>query len=220
MRTFALAGAVTVLLVPGSGWRGVDVYDGESMATGQSTWRGWGFRAKVVSYGPGQTGRQDVADALAAERRRRPRARICLYGESSGGTWALLAAANVPGGADCVAVAGAPTDEDTWRRSKRRVARSFAHRIWPAFFGTGAADDLFEPLDVWRAMRPSVPAFSVVASNDPTVPPQQGRVFQRSAPGSKLRVLPAGRWPFVHSEVGERALRRMRSELRRFVRSG
>lgn len=213
-RTFALAGAVTVLLVPGSGWRGVDAYDGERMFLGESTWRSWGFRTQVVPYGPGQSGREDVADAL----RRAKGRRVCLYGESSGGTWALLAAANVPGAADCVAVSAAPTDADSWRRSRRKVARSFAHRIWPAYFGRGAADDLFEPLDVWRAARPAVPAFFVAGAGDPTVPPQQGRIFQRAAPGSRLRVLPRGDYPFVHGGVGFRAQRTVRAELRRFVR--
>ena len=71
--------------------------------------------------------------------------RVCLYGESSGGTWALDAAANVAG-VDCVMTGAAPTDEDTWRRARRGPAFTFSHRIWPAFFGTGKADDAFEPL--------------------------------------------------------------------------
>jgi pimeloyl-ACP methyl ester carboxylesterase len=207
----------TVLLVPGSGFRGADAFDGNRMAVGQASWRRWGFRVRVVGYGPGKDGPIDVAAALADELRRRPKQRVCLYGESSGGTWALLAAANNPD-VDCVAVSGAPADEDTWRRSRRHAAHTFAHRIWPAYFGTGAADDAFEPLDVWRARKPAVPAFVVVARNDPTVPPQQGRVLDRRAGGDiELRVLPGGRWPFVHSTVNKSALTRVRAELKAFV---
>ena len=208
----------TVLLVPGSGFRGADAYDGDRMAIGQTTWRRWGFRVKVVAYGPGKAGRADVAAAMLGARERDPRGRICIYGESSGGTWALVTAANDPE-VDCVIASAAPADEDTWLTSRRRVAHTFAHRIWPAYFGTGSEDDAFEPFDVWQARRPAVPAFLVVARNDQTVPPDQGTVMDR-LPGTTLRVLPGGRVPFVHSRVSARQLRRVEAQLRRFVRTG
>lgn len=214
----APAPRATVLLVPGSGFRGADAYDGDRMAIGQAQWRRWGFRVRVVAYGPGKAGRDDVALAALSVRQRDPHGRVCLYGESSGGTWALVAAANDPE-IDCVIAAAAPADEDTWLRSKRRVARTFAHRIWPAYFGTGAADDAFEPFDVWKARQPAVPAFLVVAQNDLTVPPDQGRVMD-GLPGTTLRVLPAGRAPFVHSRVSARELRRVKAQLRRFAERG
>lgn len=208
----------TVLLVPGSGFRGADAYDGDRMAIGETTWRRWGFRVKVVAYGPGKAGRDDVASAMLAARRHDPKGRICLYGESSGGTWALVAAAGNPE-VDCVIASSAPADEETWLRSKRRVARTFARRIWPAYFGTGTEDDSFEPFDVWRADRPAVPAFLVVASNDQTVPPDQGTVMDR-LPGTTLRVLSGGRAPFVHSRVSARQLGRVKAQVRTFARRG
>jgi acetyl esterase/lipase len=207
----------TVLLVPGSGFRGADAFDGERMAIGQSAWRSWGFRVRVVGYGPGKDGPVDVAAALADELHRHPKQRVCLYGESSGGTWALVAAAHNPD-VDCVAVSGAPADEETWRRSKRHAARTFSHRIWPAYFGSASADNGYEPLDVWQVLHPAVPAFVVVARNDPTVPPQQGRVFDSRAGGNiALRTLPGGDWPFVHSTVDKLSLSRVRGELKAFV---
>ena len=204
----------TVLLVPGSGYRGADAYDGERMAIGEATWRHWGFRVHVVPYGPGKVGRDDVAAAARAAVSRG--GRVCLYGESSGGTWALDAAANVAG-VDCVMTGAAPTDEDTWRRVTHGPAYTFSHRIWPAYFGTGSADDAFEPYDVWRAQKPGVPAFVVVARNDPTVPVSQGRVMHRLR-GVRLRVLAGGRWPYVHSRVSARGIARVRRELRAFAR--
>jgi hypothetical protein len=128
--------------MPGSGYHGADEFDGDRMAIGQTTWRRWGFRVKVVGYGPGKTGRDDVLTAVHAERKRNPDGRVCLYGESSGGTWAMVAAANEPG-VDCVIAGAAPADEDTWRRSKLRVARTFSHLNWPSFFVTGEQDDAF-----------------------------------------------------------------------------
>jgi dienelactone hydrolase len=206
----------TVLIVPGSGFRGADAYDGGRMAIGQATWRRWGFHVQVVAYGPGKAGRGDVLAAALEARRHNPKGRLCLYGESSGGTWALVAAANDPE-IDCVVASAAPADEDTWLRSKRRVAHTFAHRIWPAYFGTGDEDDGFEPLDVWQATHPVVPAFLVVAQNDLTVPPDQGRVMD-ALPGTTLRVLPAGHAPFVHSRVSARQLARIKAQIRRFAR--
>jgi pimeloyl-ACP methyl ester carboxylesterase len=204
----------TILLAPGTGYRGADAYDGGRMSVGERWWRKWGFRVHVVPYGPGKAGREDVAAAARAAVRRG--GRVCLYGESSGGTWALDAAATVDG-VDCVMTGGAPTDEDTWRLAKRGPAYTFSHRIWPAFFGTGRADNAYEPFDVWRARRPDVPAFVVVAGNDPTVPPSQGRVMAK-LPGVRLRVLSAGVWPYVHSRVSRRGVARVRMALRRFAR--
>jgi pimeloyl-ACP methyl ester carboxylesterase len=205
----------TILLMPGSGYRGADVYDGARMAIGESTWRRWGFRVKVVPYGPGKAGRTDVLTAVHAERKRNLDGRLCLYGESSGGTWAMVAAAHER--VDCVIAGAAPADEDTWLRSKRRVARTFAHRIWPAYFGTGEEDDAFEPYDVWRERKPAVPLLLVVARNDPTVPPDQGGVMNR-LPHTRLRVLRSGDAPFVHSRVDATQLGRVQRQLRAFAR--
>jgi acetyl esterase/lipase len=206
----------TILLVPGSGYRGSDAYDGGRMSVGEYWWKEWGFRIHVVAYGPGRAGRDDVvADARAAVARG---GRVCLYGESSGGTWALDAAAMVPGIA-CVMAAGAPTDEETWLRAKHGPAYTFSHRVWPAFFGNGVSDNAYEPYDIWRAFRPKVPAFVVVARNDPTVPPSHGRVMAK-IPGVRVRVrvLSAGKWRYVHSRVSRRGLARVRMEMRRFAR--
>jgi pimeloyl-ACP methyl ester carboxylesterase len=190
----------TVVLVPGSGFRGADRYDDARLSIGTGAWLVWGFRTRVAPYGPGKAGPDDVAAAVRAAKRAAPHLPLCVYGESSGGTWALLAAART-GDVDCVIVSGAPTDEDTWRRSKAGPARTFSHRIWPAYFGTGSQDDAFEPYDVWARARPSVPVLYLAAANDPTVPPSQGRVLATLGGDITVRVLRKGRRPFVHSKV-------------------
>jgi predicted alpha/beta hydrolase len=221
----ALAGAAearrpvgTVVLVPGSGWRGADALDVVKLSIDVAAWQRWGFRTRAAPYGPGKTGIADVHAAVRAAKRRHPRLPVCLYGESSGGTWALIVAARRRDVA-CVVVAGAPTDEDTWRRGATGPARTFAYRIWPAFFGLGRADDAFEPLDVWRATGSRIPVFYVAAANDRVVPPAQGRVFARRTPRTTLRTLRAGRRLFVHSLVDRRQFERVAVAVRRFVRA-
>lgn len=193
----APAGAAgTLVLVPGSGFSGVGPHEDANLALGQQHWRDWGFDTKVVRYRPGRRGLADVQDAVARAKKDGP---VCLYGESSGGTWALLAAATE--GAACVVASAAPTDQETWARSKEHGARVLSRKRWPRYFGTADEDGDYEPYDVWLAFRPPVAALLMYGAGDLTVPPQQGRIFDTVPGDVRLKVLRRGTRKFVHSNV-------------------
>ena len=204
-----------VVLVPGSGFRGAGEHDDAKLSISTGTWRSWGFRTQVAPYRAGAAGLRDVGAAVRlALGTHRP---VCIYGESSGGTWALDVAAREPA-VRCVVTAGAPTDDDTWARSKSGAARYYARVVWPGYFGSGARDNLYEPYDVWRAVRPVVPVLGLYAANDPLVPPQQGRILAGAAPDATMRVLGSGLRQFVHSRVSEGGYRAALAAVRAFAR--
>jgi len=204
-----------VLLLPGSGFQGAGEAEERTLSIRAAVWEEWGLEARIAAYGRGRQGAEDAVAAVRAARAEDPRRAICLYGESSGGTWALLAATRVPG-VTCVVAAAAPTDEETWLRSRPREAQLFARVVWPRFFGGPREDDRFEPLDAWRAARPGVPVALLYATGDRIVPPAQGRVMAGVTNGP-LRVLPPGEARFVHGGVDAAALDRALAETRAFV---
>lgn len=209
----ALLATVTVLLIPGSGFSGIGPHETPRLAVGVQHWRDWGFRTRVVRYRAGRRGLADVRRAVA--RTTNP-SRTCLYGESSGGTWALIAAADA--GVACVIASASPTDQETWAQSDAHGAQVLSTERWPRYFGRSPdEDDDYEPYDVWSAFEPEVPALLVYAANDLTVPPQQGRWFATVPGDVTLRVLPRGHAAFVHSKVGRSALIAARTAMRRFV---
>jgi dienelactone hydrolase len=206
-----------VLLVPGSAFRGVSPGAPRPLRFGAPLWLRWGLRPHVVSYSPGPQGLRDVEHALAVVHREAPDAPVCLYGESSGGSWALLTAAHDPS-VRCVIAAAAPTDQETWARSNDIIARSLATRTWSQLFGSDPhQDNAFEPYDVWGAVHPRVPVLALYGQGDPAVPPQQGRIFERADPSAILHVLPRGGRLFIHSKVTAAARARALGEMRRFV---
>lgn len=216
--TPARAPEPVVLLLPGSGFRGVDEAGAAKLVIGIEQWEAWGFRAVPVAYGEGRAGGPDTSAALRAVRRDDPTAPICLYGESAGGTWALLTAARDPS-VSCVIATAAPTDADTWRRARTKAARYFAGEVWPAYFGRGAEDDAFEPVDVWRRERPDDRVLLLYAANDPLVPVQQARILARAIRDDRrtVRVLTAGSRSFAHSNVATAQFDAMLGAVRRFV---
>jgi pimeloyl-ACP methyl ester carboxylesterase len=210
-------GKPVVLLVPGSGYRSVGADAAEKLVVPPAVWEGMGFRPIAVGYRAGPQGADDVGAAVADARAAHPDAAICLYGESSGGTWSLVTAARDREVA-CVIAAAAPTDADTWRDSRWPAARAYAHRRWPRLFGRGAADDRYEPYDAWTAARPPAKLMLLYGTADRTVPPQQGRLMADAVPGSTLIELPLGRQPFVHTGVAPRDLLAAIRRIRPFVR--
>ncbi|MFL5845935.1 MAG: alpha/beta hydrolase family protein [Solirubrobacteraceae bacterium] len=209
----APAGAAgTVVLVPGSGFSGISPREDVRLAIGVQHWRDWGFATRLVRYRPGKRGEHDVQAAVARAERHGP---VCVYGESSGGTWALLAAATQD--AACVVVSAAPTDQETWARSEAHGARVLARQRWPTYFGLAGEDDDYEPYDVWTAFEPVVPAMLIYAASDQVVPPQQGRIFATVPGDVRLTVLGRGARTFVHSGVSRTQLLRARGAARTFV---
>ncbi len=205
-----------MVLVPGSGFHGVGPHHRYGLSLSGAVWRGWGYHPRLARYRAGKDGLADVAATVRAARRARPTAPLCIYGESSGGTWALVAAAHDPE-VDCVVASAAPTDQETWARSDRHGAQRLARVVWPGFFGDAAHDDAYEPFDVWRSVRPQIPAFLIYATDDQAVPAQQGRLFATLGPETTLRVLARGRHGFVHGDVNAAQLVRARGAVSRFV---
>jgi len=181
-----------------------------------AVWRSWGYRTRPAPYRSGKNGLTDVATAVRAAKRRWPSQPLCLYGESSGGTWALVVAARSADVA-CVVVSAAPTDQETWARSERHGAQRLARVVWPGFFGDARRDDVYEPFDVWKAARPRIPVFLLYARGDQAVPAQQGLLFSTLGPDTTLRVLDRGRHGFVHGDVNTAQLARARRAISRFV---
>lgn len=214
----ARATAPVVLLLPGSGFRGADEAAAAKLVIGVEQWEAWGFRAVPVAYGEGKAGGADTVAALRAVRSDHPTAPVCLYGESAGGTWALLTAAR-DRSVSCVIATAAPTDADTWRQAGTKPARYFADEVWPAYFGRGTADDVFEPADVWRRERPDDRVLLLYAADDPLVPVQQARVLAREIPDGRgtVRILGSGPRSFAHSDVAEAEFDAMLGAVRRFV---
>lgn len=206
----------TVVLVPGSGFHGVGPNKRIRLSLDADLWRSWGYRTRLVRYGEGADGLPDIADGIRTARRARPDLPVCVYGESSGGTFALVAAAGDPD-IDCLVIGASPTDQETWAQSDRGGARRLAAEVWPDYFGLPAEDDVFEPFDVWRETEPRIPVFMIYATNDQAIPAQQGRIFADLVPGTRLRVLGKGRHAFIHNPVDARQLFSARRAVRRFV---
>lgn len=192
--------SATVVLVPGSGFNGAGTAYADRMSIRVGTWRRWGFRTRVASYRAGKAGLTDLVRTVRRARRGAPGVPLCVYGESSGGTWALLVAARTSA-VDCLIVLAAPTDQETLARSPFRPARHLGATMWPRRFGEADEDNGWEPYDVWGATTVAVPVLLGYSEGDRIVPQQQGRIFAPVAPGAELRVLRAGPHRFVHARV-------------------
>lgn len=189
-----------VVLVPGSGFNGAGPERAERMMVKVATWRRWGFWTVVAGYRRGRAGRADTERVIRRAAEAAPDLALCVYGESSGGTWALLAAARISV-VDCVVVFAAPVDQETLARSGPGPARHLARDVWPRYFGPAGRDDGFEPFDVWSGGAPPVPVLAVYSEGDRVVPVQQGRLFAPLSEAVQLRVLPEGPQRFVHANV-------------------
>lgn len=188
-----------VVLVPGSGFNGAGVANAARMSFREDVWRRWGFRTAVASYRRGRAGLVDVTRRVRSLSAAFPDLPLCVYGESSGGTWALLVAAR-SGDVDCAVVLAAPTDQETLAASADGPARHLGGDVWPRYFGPPEDDDYYEPLDVWTELVPAVPLFLAYSAGDRIVPVQQGRIFA-DALGLDVQVLGRGRHQFVHAQV-------------------
>lgn len=200
----------TVVMVPGSGFNGARVRNALRMSFKEDVWRSWGFRTKVAPYRRGKAGLVDVTRVVRRAVRETPGLPLCVYGESSGGTWALLVATRVAD-VDCVIALAAPTDQETLARAADYGAQHLARTVWPRYFGSSPGDDVYEPFDVWSASAPPpIPVLAVYSDGDTIVPAQQGELFAPISGFVELRVLPRGRHSFVHAKVDTGAFVRAR----------
>jgi pimeloyl-ACP methyl ester carboxylesterase len=157
-----------------------------------------GWRALTTSYAPGRRGLATVTAAWREASRTGP---ACVYGESSGGHWALELAAR-DRGVGCVIAAAAPTDLVSWPGQIRsRGARAEALRLRAAAFGLGRSTyERYSPALRWPADA-CARVLLLNADEDPILPLAQAREMLAHAPHATLLRLRAGAAAWVHSGV-------------------
>jgi acetyl esterase/lipase len=198
--TDAAGGRGTLLVLHGGYWllSGPESFSHARAFADFARTRGW--RAGFVDFPPGPGGLDGVIAAYDALRRSEPDVPICIYGESSGGTLALLLAQRRPSGS-CVIAAAAPTDLTDTTGSDGSV-----RRLATIAFGRDALPD-FSPATSHRSIH--VPTLAGYASSDRVVPPHQGALLKRHAgPAVRVMTLPSGSTDFVHSGTTGSAHRR------------
>jgi dienelactone hydrolase len=194
-----------VILLHGGGWlQTSSPFLATTIANASKRFGRWGNRMVSVEYAGGSAGLADVGAVYDAERKRSPDGRICVYGESAGGHWGLLLAAERPG-LDCVIAAAAPAD----LRTLRTEVTAYVRRAF------GFAVPVFDPAP--RAASMQAQLLLEYAANDPLVPASQGTTVAANAPHASTRVLRAGSTAWVHSAVNGADLRAARRAERRLA---
>jgi hypothetical protein len=145
--------------------------------------------------------------------RRVARGPLCLYGASSGGHLALLAAEEL-GGIDCIATFAAPTDFHLWAHDAALAPQSgFAYAmaalVMPLFGADPAGWVRWEP--VTRASELSPSLLMMTTADDAIVP------LDQILPGAETYVAPPGPIPFGHGTTTAAGRDEVRSRLVEFV---
>lgn len=135
----------TMIMVHAGGWAGHDEYAQDLLVErpGQEL-LAQGWRIVSLDYEEGTAGLQDILNAAGSELARRTgNGPVCIYGESSGGHLALVAASRLRA-IDCVVALGAPTDLNLYQQE---AAASVDGRLkivayqMTRFFGTTDAEN-------------------------------------------------------------------------------
>jgi acetyl esterase/lipase len=194
-----------VILLHGGGWLPTSSpFLATTIAKANRRFGRWGNRVVSVGYGGGAAGLADVEAAYDAERKRSPNGRICAYGESAGGHWALMLAAE-RADLDCAIGAAAPADFRTLRTEVTPYVRK-------AF---GFAVPIYDPAP--RAASMKARLLLEYAANDTLVPASQGKTIAANAPRVSVRTLRAGSTAWIHSPVDAADLRAARRAERRLA---
>jgi acetyl esterase/lipase len=160
--------------------------------------RGWW--AGFVDFPAGAQSLNGVIAAYDALHRSDPNVPICVYGESTGGTLALLLAQRRPS-ISCVIAAAAPTDLADTTGSDGSV-----HQLSIIAFGRAGLAG-FSPAADHRSIH--VPTLAAYARSDRVVPPRQGVMLNRTRSAAiRVITLPSGNTDFVHSGITRLAHRR------------
>ncbi len=191
----------TVLLVRGGGWSGSDpgrVDDllgryGPALAA-------WGRRAVAIDLPPERAGLETLLAALDRE------GATALWGESSGGHLALVAAARRPA-VRAVIADSAPLDFGAAAAAGRDAGQG-EWRRW----GERGLELFGDELDAWTpvALAPSIAAaVSLVRTqDDPVIPPAQADLYRAANPAARLLSLPPGPRRGVHGSMPADGLER------------
>ena len=214
----------TMLLVHGGGWTGPAPMAQQGLMTTPGdtlTQRGW----KIVSvdYRAGAAGLQDVIDAAGAELVQPSGGLLCIYGESAGAQFALVAASRVPG-VDCVVAMGPPADFEAYQ-NEVRVSNDSNRRIIAGQMASvfGSTPDERAPNDPVKIAN-TIPGDVLIMreADDPLIPVEQvenfvaarpttQRVDLEAAPGSDLSQF------FVHGTLSENGRNQYRAAIGSFV---
>jgi acetyl esterase/lipase len=187
----------TVVLFAANAWTGTTEENKQRVYEHVGPWlERAGHHVIVADYPAGIDAGLAAAKAAVREAiRARPGAPVCLYGESSGGHLALLAAEAIPD-VDCVATLAAPVDLGHWAQEAGSApdttqALVFREYVEPALGPDMARWAAFDP--VRRASRLPRLLLTMVGADDSLVPRDQ----LRRLPGAHY-VLPTGPLPFLH----------------------
>ncbi len=198
----------TVLLIHGGAWAAVGQQYADELAPLARRFARWGWRAESIDYRQGRSGLQDVLHAYDAAAERAPEAPICVYGESAGGTWALLLAHRRPS-LDCVIDAAGPTDLDALPTTGLAAATRLAALYW-----------FREDLAGWSPVSNAVAADVTLLyeTDDPQVPFDQGLRLLAAHPDATLVALQPGPVTWLHGAVDRPSLRAVRRAERAALR--
>ncbi len=200
----------TVILLHGGGWTSTGAQVTQTLSGTARTFRRWGYRTVNTDYRAGTAGLDDVLGAVDAESARGA-GRVCVWGVSAGGTWALMAAARRPA-LRCVIAVAAPTDlvAPTFTDPDGTLA-GYSRRVF------GRAAPAYSPLLQAGAIDAAV--LIADAAQDPVVPAVQGRALAARLRHVRRVELAPGSAAFVHSSVDPDDLRRLGRAERRWLRT-
>ena len=168
--------------------------------------RRWGYRTANSDYAPGPAGLTDVLALYDELRAQRPDDRVCVYGESAGGHWALLLAALRPD-VNCVIALAAPVD----------LVDPALGGVLDTIIGQvfGAARSSYSPLSIAGWIQ--APVLLAYGLDDAVVPVEQGQRMHAALAGSKLVLMAPGATAWVHGTSSTRALRRLNARERSWL---
>lgn len=184
----------TVLLIRGGGWSGPDPARVDDLLAryGPALARA-GRRALAVDLQPGRAGLDRILAAVDGE------GASALWGESSGGHLALVAAARRPA-VRAVVADSAPVDFRAAVAEGRR-ARQAEWTLW----GERGLELFGDELEAWTpaALAPRIAAaVSLVRTrDDPVVAPAQADLYRAADPAARLLTLPPGPLRGVHGTM-------------------
>jgi acetyl esterase/lipase len=206
-----------ILLIHGGGW----IYTGSQTLDAERTNVRWftslGWAVYDVDYRPGRLSVVDVVAAYDQLRRRHPAAVTCAYGQSAGGTLAMLLAASRPS-LRCIVSAGGITDLASIPASgplHRAIEKMFHGAEWE-----------FSPVRLARYIHGTL--LCAGSSFDQVVPERaQLAEIKRARPQTTAMLLTGAATPggpsfihppnFVHASITHTAMVRFRRAVERLL---